>query len=75
VNGPPAEPIFNPPAAGAAPSIVKPLTNPSAWTLMGPLGLRGICQKQKGSEEKTGFHGDLPSLPHIVQKEGQIENP
>jgi hypothetical protein len=42
---------------------------------MGPLSLRGTCQDQKDSEEKTGFHGDLPSLPHIVQKEELIENP
>jgi hypothetical protein len=75
VNGAPAEPILDSPAAGAAPPIIKPLTTPSAWTLMGPLSLRGTCQEQKDSEEKTGFHGDLPSLPHILQKEGLIENP
>jgi hypothetical protein len=74
-NVAPAEPIFNSPTAGAAPSIAKPLTASRAGVLMVVLSLGRACQEQEDSEEKTEFHGDLPSLPHIVQKEELIENP
>jgi len=71
----PAGPVLNPPTAGATPPIDKPLTTSRTGILVVMLCLRGTGEEEKDGEEKTGLHGCLPSLLHIIQKRGLIENP